>query len=96
MLEQGEEAKKRQKTVDAFWKDGLLDPDSNVQFGEGGAGAFSDGKLNTLVKDTFGRNKEVFLRLTESGGAKGNPLREQTASWNGHAHPHCADSAEAD
>lgn len=70
VLERGEEAKKRQKTVDAFWKDGLLDPDSNVQFGEGGAGTFSDGKLNTLVKDTFGRNKEAFLRLTEAGAPK--------------------------
>lgn len=70
VLERGEEAKKRQKTVDAFWKDGLLDPDSNVQFGEGGAGTFSDGKLNTLVKDTFGRNKEVLLRLTEAGAPK--------------------------
>ena len=48
------------------WKNGRadmikakLDAKSNVQFGEGGAGTFSDGKLNTLVKDTFGRNKEM-------------------------------------
>jgi uncharacterized FAD-dependent dehydrogenase len=70
VLERGEEADKRQKTVDTFWKEGVLDPDSNVQFGEGGAGTFSDGKLNTLVKDTFGRNKEVLLRLTEAGAPK--------------------------
>ena len=59
ILERGEEADKRQKTVENFWKNGVLDPESNVQFGEGGAGTFSDGKLNTLVKDKFGRNRFV-------------------------------------
>mgnify|MGYP000332108719 FL=1 len=44
-----------------------MNPSSNVQFGEGGAGTFSDGKLNTLVKDTFGRNREVLRILTEFG-----------------------------
>ena len=67
VLERGEEADKRQKRVDDFWKNGVLDPDSNVQFGEGGAGTFSDGKLNTLVKDTFGRNQEVLKRFVEAG-----------------------------
>lgn len=67
VLERGEEADKRQKTVEQFWKNGILDPDSNVQFGEGGAGTFSDGKLNTLVKDTFGRGKEVLSRFVEAG-----------------------------
>lgn len=67
VLERGEEAVKRQMTVEAFWKDGVLDPDSNVQFGEGGAGTFSDGKLNTLVKDPFGRNHEVLKRFVEAG-----------------------------
>ena len=67
VLERGEEADKRQKTVENFWKNGILDPDSNVQFGEGGAGTFSDGKLNTLVKDTFGRGREVLSRFVEAG-----------------------------
>lgn len=40
VLERGEEAHVRQKTVENFWKNGVLDPDSNVQFGEGGAGTF--------------------------------------------------------
>lgn len=40
ILERGEEAEKRQKTVENFWKNGVLDPESNVQFGEGGAGTF--------------------------------------------------------
>ena len=67
VLERGEEADKRQETVENFWKNGILDPDSNVQFGEGGAGTFSDGKLNTLVKDTYGRGKEVLSRFVEAG-----------------------------
>ena len=45
-----------------------MNTSSNVQFGEGGAGTFSDGKLNTLVKDKSGRNKEV-LRILVSFGA---------------------------
>lgn len=67
VLERGEEAVKRKETVDHFWKDGILNPDSNVQFGEGGAGTFSDGKLNTLVKDPNGRNHEVLKRFVEAG-----------------------------
>lgn len=67
VLERGEEAEKRRETVDRFWKNGVLDPESNVQFGEGGAGTFSDGKLNTLVKDSFGRNREVLKRFVEAG-----------------------------
>ena len=67
VLERGEEADKRQETVENFWKNGILDPDSNVQFGEGGAGTFSDGKLNTLVKDPSGRNHEVLKRFVQAG-----------------------------
>lgn len=69
VLERGEEAEKRHETVNRFWKDGVLDPESNVQFGEGGAGTFSDGKLNTLVKDSFGRNKEVLKRFVDAGAS---------------------------
>lgn len=67
IFERGEEADKRKETVDHFWKNGVLDPDSNVQFGEGGAGTFSDGKLNTLVKDPIGRNHEVLKRFVAAG-----------------------------
>lgn len=67
VLERGEEAEKRKETVELFWKNGVLDPDSNVQFGEGGAGTFSDGKLNTLVKDASGRNREVLKRFVKAG-----------------------------
>lgn len=47
VLERGEDADSRKKKTDLFWQGGTLDEECNVQFGEGGAGAFSDGKLNT-------------------------------------------------
>lgn len=55
VVERGYEVNKRVEAVEHFWKTMELNPESNVQFGEGGAGTFSDGKLNTLVKDTFHR-----------------------------------------
>lgn len=67
VLERGEEAQKRQKTVETFWNTGRLNPQSNVQFGEGGAGTFSDGKLNTMVKDAFGRNRKVLELFVKAG-----------------------------
>lgn len=51
VLERGEDALTRQKKVERFWETGELDEKSNVQFGEGGAGTFSDGKLNTGVNN---------------------------------------------
>lgn len=51
VLERGEDAVTRNQKVEHFWKTGELDPKSNVQFGEGGAGTFSDGKLNTGVNN---------------------------------------------
>ena len=51
LIERGKRVDERSKDVEAFWAGGALDPESNVSFGEGGAGTFSDGKLNTLVKD---------------------------------------------
>lgn len=67
ILERGEDVDTRQKDVEDFWQNGRLHPNSNVQFGEGGAGTFSDGKLNTLVKDKYGRNKEVLRTLVQFG-----------------------------
>lgn len=67
LIERGETARKRKETVDAFWAGGKLNPQSNVQFGEGGAGTFSDGKLNTLVKDPFGRGRLVLKTFVEAG-----------------------------
>lgn len=70
LLERGKDVDGRLKDVEAFWQDGRLNPESNVQFGEGGAGTFSDGKLNTLVKDKYGRNREVLRLLTVFGAPK--------------------------
>ena len=67
ILERGLDADSRAKAVARYWTDGTLDPECNVQFGEGGAGTFSDGKLNTLVKDPSGRNKEVLKILAQAG-----------------------------
>jgi hypothetical protein len=50
LLEKGREIDMRRRDVETFWGKGLLDPDSNVHFGEGGAGTFSDGKLTTRVR----------------------------------------------
>lgn len=51
ILERGESVEDRIQRVEEFWETGHFDPNSNVQFGEGGAGTFSDGKLTTRVKD---------------------------------------------
>ena len=67
VLERGAPVRERKKDVERFWESGALDPDSNVQFGEGGAGTFSDGKLNTLVKDPAGRGKFVLETFVQHG-----------------------------
>lgn len=70
ILERGFDIDSRTKDVEDFFNTGRLNPKSNVQFGEGGAGAFSDGKLNTLVKDKEGRSKEVLKLFVECGASK--------------------------
>lgn len=67
IIERGEKVEDRIKTVHAFWKTGKLNSESNVQFGEGGAGTFSDGKLNTLVSDINNRGKKIFSTFVECG-----------------------------
>jgi len=65
VLERGEAVAKRLKTINKFWQQGILNPESNVQFGEGGAGTFSDGKLTTRVKDL--RGLKVLQELVNAG-----------------------------
>lgn len=67
IIERGKAVEERTVDVKRFWSTGVLDTESNVQFGEGGAGTFSDGKLNTLIKDKDGRNREVLKILTKHG-----------------------------
>lgn len=70
IIERGEKIENRVVTVDKFWQERKLNPNSNVQFGEGGAGTFSDGKLNTLTKDKEFRMKKVFEIFVECGAPK--------------------------
>lgn len=67
LFERGERVEDRISSVENFWKRGVLNPESNVCFGEGGAGTFSDGKLNTLVNDKEGRIKKVFDTFIKCG-----------------------------
>ena len=71
VLERGDDAATRHEKVQKFWETGELDPKSNVQFGEGGAGTFSDGKLNTGVNNPrIGWILEQFVKA----GARENIL----------------------
>ena len=67
IIERGRCVSKRVKDVEEFFLTNKLDPCSNVQFGEGGAGTFSDGKLNTMVKDPYGRIKYVLETFVRHG-----------------------------
>ena len=67
ILERGEKIEDRVKTVESFFETNKLNPESNIQFGEGGAGTFSDGKLNTLTKDKLNGHKKVFEIFIENG-----------------------------
>ena len=65
LIERGRDVDSRTEDVNKFWNVGELDTTSNVQFGEGGAGTFSDGKLTTGTKDS--RTRKVLLEFTENG-----------------------------
>lgn len=65
LLERGPCVERRREDVERFWSDGVLCPESNVQFGEGGAGAFSDGKLNTGTRDV--RHRWILEQLVAFG-----------------------------
>lgn len=67
IIERGSNVDTRIKEVEEFWKSGVLNTDSNIQFGEGGAGTFSDGKLNTTVNDKQFRNTFVLETLVKFG-----------------------------
>ena len=65
VIERGKDVDRRTADVNKFWTDGTLNSSSNVQFGEGGAGTFSDGKLNTGTKDS--RQRKVLLEFVGHG-----------------------------
>lgn len=70
LIERGKEVKARIRDVHRFWQQGELNPASNVQFGEGGAGTFSDGKLVTQIKDKLNRSRKVLNELVKAGAPK--------------------------
>ncbi len=65
LFERGEDVDARSESVRKFWETGVLDPESNVQFGAGGAGAFSDGKLKTGLKDA--RKRKILEEFVTAG-----------------------------
>lgn len=65
ILERGGDVDSRKEAVDRFWNTGKLDTENNVQFGEGGAGTFSDGKLTTRIKDP--RCRKVLEEMVDVG-----------------------------
>ncbi|RHR66596.1 FAD-dependent oxidoreductase [Coprococcus sp. AF16-5] len=68
VFERGMDVDRRMEHIERFWKgEEGLDPNCNVQFGEGGAGTFSDGKLNTVIKDGSGRRTEVMRTFVKYG-----------------------------
>ncbi|HEY3777921.1 MAG TPA: NAD(P)/FAD-dependent oxidoreductase, partial [Rhizomicrobium sp.] len=79
ILERGKAVRARTKDTWALWRNGVLDPESNVQFGEGGAGTFSDGKLYSQIKDPRHLGRKVLTEFVNAG-APDNILTE--------AHPH--------
>ena len=73
VLERGGDLDERDKVVDAFWKGGALDTDCNIQFGEGGAGAYSDGKLTTRIGDPLCDN---VLEILAAHGAPADIVKK--------------------
>ena len=67
VLERGQAMEQRIRDVERFWRTGELNAGSNIQFGEGGAGTFSDGKLTSNVKDRFGRIGKVLDEFVGAG-----------------------------
>jgi len=67
VLERGKEVRKRTKDTFGLWRGSVLDPESNVQFGEGGAGTFSDGKLYSQIKDPQHYGRKVLHEFVLAG-----------------------------
>ena len=67
LLERGKAVRERTKDTWGLWRQGELNPESNVQFGEGGAGTFSDGKLYTQIKDPHHHGRKVLTEFVEAG-----------------------------
>ncbi|MEX0291727.1 NAD(P)/FAD-dependent oxidoreductase [Pseudomonas putida] len=67
ILERGKEVRQRTKDTWGLWRKSVLNPESNVQFGEGGAGTFSDGKLYSQIKDPLHHGRKVLEEFVKAG-----------------------------
>ena len=67
ILERGKKVRERTKDTFGLWRQRVFNPESNVQFGEGGAGTFSDGKLHTQIKDPNHYGRKVLTELVKAG-----------------------------
>jgi len=67
VLERGRRVRERTKDTWGLWRRGVLNPESNVQFGEGGAGTFSDGKLHSQIKDPLHHGRKVLTEFVKAG-----------------------------
>src|SRR6516164_2775586 len=67
ILERGKVVRERTKDTWGLWRRSVLNPESNVQFGEGGAGTFSDGKLHSGIKDDQHRDRKVLTEFVKAG-----------------------------
>ncbi len=67
ILERGKEVRERTKDTFGLWRKSIFNPESNVQFGEGGAGTFSDGKLYTQIKDPHHYGRKVLTEFVKAG-----------------------------
>lgn len=67
ILERGKEVRERTKDTFGLWRKSVFNPESNVQFGEGGAGTFSDGKLHTQIKDPNHYGRKVLTEFVKAG-----------------------------
>ncbi len=67
ILERGKLVRERTKDTFGLWRKRVLNPESNVQFGEGGAGTFSDGKLHSQIKDPGYRGRKVLTEFVKAG-----------------------------
>jgi uncharacterized FAD-dependent dehydrogenase len=77
VLERGKAVRDRTKDTFGLWRQGKLDPESNVQFGEGGAGTFSDGKLHSQIKDPNHYGRKVLAEFIKAGAPRGDHVRQQ-------------------
>ena len=96
VLERGRDVRRRTQDTWALWRKNTLTPESNVQFGEGGAGLFSDGKLYSQIKDPKFYGRKVMHEFVRAGRAGRDPVRQQAAHRHVPAHRRGGSDARGD